>query len=287
MRPYRGKFEYICREMRWDLLQASNEVDVGKWHAQSTEGNPLLVTFEKAHVCFEMTIPGTIPALQLEVSPNLPWAEDHFLERVGGEPLNPGNQYLNWPWYKGNVERHQTQDEERFSHTYMERFWPKKAGPMSSRTPVQGDGPRQIWGIRFAYGDLNDLVKLLAEEPLTRQAYLPVWFPEDTGAVHGERVPCTLGYQFLMREGKLDVDYFIRSVDFVRHFRDDVYLAARLCQWMIEMVHGYRVTKEGPKTQRWMPGKLCMWITSLHIMAGDRSKLMREMQEDDRDHQTY
>jgi thymidylate synthase len=119
-------------------------------------------------------------------------------------------------------------------------------------------------GIRYNYGDLNDVVALLKRSPMTRQAYLPVWFPEDTGANYEQRVPCTLGYHFLLRNGVLGITYFIRSCDFVRHFSDDVYMAGRLCQWVADQVADGNV------------GYLSMHIGSFHIFDGDVAKLKRD-----------
>jgi hypothetical protein len=68
----------------------------------------------------------------------------------------------------------------------MERYWPKYINWAQDEEPQDA-----MFGIRYNYGDLNDVVDLLARSPATRQAVLPVWFPEDTGAVHGERVPCS------------------------------------------------------------------------------------------------
>lgn len=160
----------------------------------------------------------TIINLQQDIQPNLPWAEDHFLERVAGDPVNPGEQYKNWPYYVEKKENdvHRVEDG-KFNHTYMERFW---AFPLS--------------GIRYDYGNLGDVVKKLYAEPFTRQAFLPVWFPEDTGKSF--RVPCTLGYQFIMRNGFLHCVYYIRSCDFFRHFRDDIYLAVRLQFWLLNQL---------------------------------------------------
>ena len=163
-----------------------HRVDTGHWQALSDV--PQTKTIELRNACFSVVIDPTQEAWAAHVEPNLPWAEDHFLERVGGEPLNPGEQYKNWPWYRGNVETHKPQGA--FSHTYMERFWPRYAEiPRTHRRKGA-----MTKGIRYRYGDLNDVLDLLAREPYTRQAYLPVWFPEDTGAHHGERVPCTLGW---------------------------------------------------------------------------------------------
>jgi hypothetical protein len=252
------------------LLHDGRPVDTGHW--QAIKDVPQVKTIELRNEVLVTTIEPRVETWHEFCNPSTPWAEDHFQERVGGEPLNPGEQYKNWPWYKGNVTQHQTvikpEDTERkFSHTYMERYWPKHANRTASRMNA---------GIRYTYGDLNDLVDLLVREPYTRQAFLPVWFPEDTGAVHDQRVPCSLGYHFLLREGALHCNYYIRSCDLLRHFRDDVYLTGRLCQWVVEKCR-FRTVSEGDQWwQGIMPGELTMIMSSLHIFEGDLPKLRRE-----------
>jgi thymidylate synthase len=128
-------------------------------------------------------------------------------------------------------------------------------------------------GIRYDYGDLNDVVDLLARSPATRQAVLPVWFPEDTGAVHGERVPCSLFYHFIVRDQRLHVVYSIRSCDLFRHFRDDVYLTCRLGQWVLEQLRAKEASKYGGMWAGVQMGTLTMHITSLHIFEAELKKL--------------
>lgn len=251
-------YELMARQLM-DALR----VDTGHW--QAVENVPMTQTRELRGVLLKYDIPVSVEELQAEIKPNLPWAENHFYERISGTPLNPGAQYKKWPWYQGNVENHKP--EGKFSHTYMERYWPTQAGSLH-------DG-QSINGIRFRYGNLWDVVNLLARQPYTRQAYLPVWFPEDTGAHHRQRVPCSLGYHFIQREGKLHCFYSMRSCDFVRYLRDDIYLTSRLVQWLIHMVGHY---SDEAKTD-WLdvkPGELSMTISSLHIFEGDIPKLMRE-----------
>jgi thymidylate synthase len=123
-------------------------------------------------------------------------------------------------------------------------------------------------GIRYSYGDLNDLVNLLMKDPKTRQAYLPIWFPEDTGAVHGGRVPCTLGYHFIHRDDYMDITYHIRACDALRHFVDDIYLAGRLLFWVLKNLErgdGYWAHIN--------PGKLIMHIGSFHTFYKERNQL--------------
>jgi len=162
--------------------------------------------------------------------------------------MNPNPSHVRWPWWAGQDEKSKNKDGT-FTHTYSERFWPHI----------------RCEGIRYAFGDLDSLVHLLLKYPTTRQAYLPIFFPEDTGAVHGGRVPCTLGYHFLMRDGFMHVHYPIRSCDFVRHFRNDCYLTIRLLLWILD-----RLREKDP--DHWghvLPGMFSMWCGSLHVFLND------------------
>lgn len=268
-------WEDILEQLAYKLVNAPL-TRVGEW--QSIKGDhPMSITRELQYVSIEADIPRTVHYLQGMVKPNLPWAEDHFQERVSGVPHNPPPSHEWWPFAQSDNDEHRP-DGEKFSHTYPERMWPKHAGhspalcaypayfgnPDNELPGVAGQGhqcdhgPRR--GIRFKYGDLNDLVELLQESLQTRQAYLPIWFPEDgQAALSEERVPCTLGYHFMVRDGKLNIAYYMRSCDFLRHFADDVYMAARLCQWVVEGLYNIEV----------VPGNLIMHISSLHIFEGD------------------
>lgn len=250
--PY-GTFQAFRRHVAVELIDA-DEVHVSEWQAMDVSQSKAHVTSELINFVFEWPIPGTLGSLQFQVEPDLPWAEDHFAERVGGLPLNPTPSHEYWP-YHGKESK-----EKVYSHTYPERFWPTqfdRLGGWNNPAPA---------GIRFPLGDLDDVVRKLRDHKHTRQAWLPVWFPEDTWAMnHGQRVPCTIGYQFLIRDNLLYTNYYIRSCDFVRHFHNDVYLAARLGQWMVtHLIDVYPYLN---------PGNLTMFIASLHSFAGDRRKL--------------
>jgi thymidylate synthase len=162
----------------------------------------------------------------------------------------------------------------------MERFWPKWANDGQD----YGHGDIEHMGIRYEYGDLNDLLHLLEREPHTRQAYLPIWFPEDihAAAIDHQRVPCTLGYHFMLRDDQLHCFYPMRSVDYVRYLRDDIYMAGLLVQWIIAELNAREVAKGGEQAALWHyvePGKLTLFASSLHIFEGDVPKLMREDSE--------
>jgi hypothetical protein len=253
MRAYpRTTFAQMRLRMAKDLLEAP-VVEVGEWQAKKLQDADW-VSKEIQNVIFEIDVPDRISDLKQLVDPNLPWAEDHFLERVSGIPYNPPPSSEYWPYTQSNHEEF-VDKAGRFSHTYPERFWPVMANAGATRP-----NGREIFvphnGIRYEYGDLGDVVTQLKKSLLTRQAYLPVWFPEDTGAVSEQRVPCTLGYHFMVRFGQLNCTYLIRSCDFMRHFADDVYMAARLVQWMSDQI-------------KQPTGSLTMWVGSFHIFQGD------------------
>jgi len=279
-------------EHRAGLIQELLETEpihTGSWQRIDTSSSPAHATYELTDVPFRMHVPRGRQALQDMLQPDLPWAETHFQERVGGEPLNPPPSHEIWPHaVRGNGQH---LDGGKFSHTYPERFWARYTGGHDI-TGLEGDfihedgkmyrmvnGQRygspidvsrfprvERQGVRFRYGDFADVVELLKREPLTRQAYLPIWFPEDTGVHAGQRVPCTLGYHFLVREGWLTCRYFMRSCDIYRHFTNDVYMAARLMQEVCQMVN------LGTEHEL-LPAQLIMYITSLHGFVGDREKL--------------
>jgi hypothetical protein len=212
--------------------------------------------WEITNCSLKISIPPSVEALQTECQANQPWAEEQFLERVSGNPLNPGYTYTKWPFYKRDSQMRNVGG--KFSHTYMERFWPKYAGKLDDHEyiSVSKDSLGEpLRGIRYSYGDYQDVIRQLNRDSTTRQAFLPIWFPEDTGVVHNKRVPCSLGYLFYIRESKLHLVYYLRSCDFIRHFRDDIYLACRLAQHTCNELSELNLT----------PGSLVVHIANLHI----------------------
>lgn len=385
MRVYnQPRFDEMLLQLLKDFDGNAEEVDGGSWQSTDIRGDRSKVTRELREASLVIQMPANEGEAQRVFRPNLPWAEDHFQERVSGIPHNPPPSQAWWPFAQngnadhkkprsleiddrgwaylaamvdgdGSITMHRryvsdpgrprvsisqkdhdfirelgrrypfgsissrvredvkTPDgkirrsnaatwyvhskakcrfvlegilphlilkekkarealealdqlrphhsdkpwvvpgEPQFSHTYPERFWPKYAGG--------AELPRR--GIRFEYGDLDDVIERLIQNPLTRQAYLPIWGQEDTGAPAKERVPCTLGYLFMIRNRKLHVTYHIRSCDFMRHWRDDVYMAVRLGQWIS--------TRPGLLEHQLEMGELTMHIGSFHIFEGDRA----------------
>lgn len=258
-----------------NALRKAEAVHTREWQSMNTSASPAHATRELINVRVEFPIPADVKQWQADIRPNLPWADEHFDERVSGTPYNPPPSHVRWPWWRAsaNVD-HTDTSTGQFSHTYPERFWPVHAGhgyPIGYDT-IRNEPNR---GIRERYGDLEDVVSLLVRSPLTRQAYIPIWFPEDTGNTANVRVPCTLGYHLMIRNGKMHCWYAMRSCDLVRHLRDDIYMAGRLVQWVCDEVnkrgdnHGLPFSM----TPRVVPGQLNMTISSLHAFVGDDWRL--------------
>jgi len=280
-----GHFAEAIRATKYEIYTGSQLVAPATWQSVDVTKRPEMVTHEVKWWGFKIDLDRGyvgreheaflwMQHIQNDIGANLPWADDHFAERVCGYPLNPGTEWANWPYAKSADT---FRKDEMFNHTYAERYWPKYVDShLASVTPEEarinaakiagGNGPHL--GIRYSYGDLNDVVRQLARDPQTRQAILPVFFPEDTGAVHGDRVPCSIHYQFMVRDGRLDIFYYLRSCDFVRHFRDDIYLTVRLQLWMID-----RLKENGIDVK---PGLFLMQTGSLHIFRNDWQVLFNE-----------
>lgn len=279
----RGRtFAELHDTLKRTIVRTGQVVHTATWQGRDISAKPEMATTELLMVTTNLPLNNreTLEYWRGAVRPNLPWADDHFEERVSGAPMNPGTQWAKWPWgQSANTFR----QGEIFNHNYMERYWPKEAG-FSERPTVDAldwnramrelsslDLPEHR-GIRHTWGDLNDVVELLFRDPLTRQAYLPIFFPEDTGVGDGGRKPCTLGYQFIIRENMLHCFYPMRSCDLVRHYQDDVYMTIRLMLWVLERLR----ERDFATWSNVGLGSLTMHMSSLHCFANDMLKLRQE-----------
>lgn len=265
-------------ELRKSLTKAMLEAPIYervKWQQMVVEGSQNHRTHELRDVIVHIECPPlTSLDAQRYVQPDLPWAEDHFAERVGGEPINPGNAHAYWPYHGASMQEHlrnMGEKGEHYDHNYMERMWCR--GLMMETLDIDrmvenvdtGDQFLEktnppFTGYRFNGGDLGSVVELLRKEPTTRQAFLPIWFPEDTGVTAGQRVPCTIGYYFQMTGDRLHMTYTLRACELYRHFTNDVYLAVRLQQWMANQLGVYL-------------GEFTMQVANMHLFVGDEDRV--------------
>jgi thymidylate synthase len=270
-------FAEVQHRLRNLMLNQAREVKTERWQGVAANTD----TLELRCVNFEVDLQGNedLDHWRVDAKPNLPWADDHFLERIGGQPLNPGVQWANWPW-ANRANSFRTQG--RFNHSYMERLWPKYArrtedgslpiGKVGDTRRYPASDARPKFGITHHYGDLQDLIELLSKEPNTRQAWMPLFHPEDTGLGDGGRKMCSLGYQIIVRDDRAHIWYPLRSCDLLRHWADDCYLAIRMLLW---------ITTEcrSRNPARWsciVPGTYSMHMTSLHVFASDLPEMEKQ-----------
>lgn len=217
------------------LIQG-NETETKKWQAVDVDAKII----ELDNVWLQMEMCESLNELSIETKADLPWSENHFLERLKGAS-NPGIEYKNWPYYRGDLDNSRFRNNGQFSHTYQERFWPVKKN-----------------GIRYEMGDWDDIKNRLKHDYTTRQAFFSIWHPEDHSN-NNVRLPCTIGYWFKIKNNKLNLTYLIRSCDARRHFRNDIYMTQRLAMDMLQHLKDPNISL----------GSLSIWIGSFHCFTSD------------------
>lgn len=82
------------------------------------------------------------------------------------------------------------------------------------------------------------IIRELELRPNTRQAIMTVYdHHQDLGNFGGrDRVPCSISYQFMIREGKLNCIYYQRSCDFFKFFSTDVFLTIKLLEYVASQI---------------------------------------------------
>jgi len=157
------------------------------------------------------------------------WVEEEIRERLFGTPpgfdLNPGKAWGKNEKLWGRFIRNGV-----FSYSYAER-----------------------WQEQLPY-----VIRELKHFPNTRQAIITMYDRHQDMLNWGgfDRVPCSLTYQFLLREDKLVLIYNQRSCDFVKFFGADVYFGVQLLKYIAGILN-----KE--------PGQFIHFLGSIHAFAGD------------------
>lgn len=207
---------------------------------------------------------GTFPTLELinygytvlepnpmDLSPSMPWAEVEWVERrkgAEGDPTNPGKSWAHrqdvWepflelncrPRPDGELLRQGRHDFANMAYTYPERF----------ATDLQ----------------VRRVITELRERPASRQLYIAMWDPnKDIHRIGNRRVPCSLGWHLMFREGALHMTYFMRSCDFMTHWHNDCWLAIQLLAYI---AHEAEVPI----------GSFCQFINSFHVYEKDVSEV--------------
>lgn len=158
-------------------------------------------------------------------------------DRTSGKPLNPGNS---WKIRKSLWQNLMSKKEgDRFDYTYAERMAPQ----------------------------LESVVEALKDDIHSRRAMMMIWDQNlDANQMAGfqTRVPCSISYQFLIRNNRLYCVYYIRSQDFYKHFPVDIWQASEIMNWMVKRLKS--------KYKNLKVGSLNYFAGSLHAYNEDLKK---------------
>ena len=235
MRIYLNCLEAIT-DIGRELKKCATHVHTQTMQNKQISDDPAYIT--KEIQAFEFCI---IDTSDKDKMPNTTheWLNAEFGERVSPTFKNPGEAYKLRPevWEQFLVHRTgiypsvnpQGDERDEFEYTYNERIQ---------------------W-------QLEAVIAELREHPDTRQAIIEVHDRAiDQERMGKMRVPCSMFYQFMLRDGKLDVIYVMRSTDFATHFQNDIWLADELRRFIALNLN--------------LPiGKFIMFASSLHIYKKD------------------
>lgn len=230
MRIYRDCLEAIT-DIGRELKKCATTVHTQTMQNKDIRDNPDYET--KEIQAFSFTILDTTDKSMMPNATSA-WCLNEFQERIDPDTRhNPGIAWLmrKEVWKEFLVK--QIDGKDKFDYTYSERMG---------------------WQVQANIAELN-------RNPDTRQAIIQVHNRlQDQDKMGKQRVPCSMFYQFMLRDGKLDVIYVMRSTDFVTHFQNDVWLAAELRD---------HIARELGKP----PGKFIMFASSLHVYRKDWKEL--------------
>lgn len=155
------------------------------------------------------------------VGQDLKWCQEEFKERIKTNFINPGEAW--------KLREHIWEEflvDGKMDYTYNERM--------------------------NAFEQIELVIAELSKNPDTRQAIIHIHNPRDVRFMQTKRIPCSLTYQLMIRRNALDIIYNMRSSDFYTHFKNDIWLADELRNYITKWIDQE-------------PGIFHMNIGSLHI----------------------
>jgi len=213
-------------EIKRDLMEMGIEVKPKTMQDKHIEGNPDYYTKELQNYSYCLLDAKSKDIIGVAQ----PWADAEFQERIMD------------PW---GVMNYYSEEEmkERFGVSQGDYINPGKAYKLR---PEVWDEYLHDGKFGYTYNELiwqnHQLAKIVNRikiDPDSRQLWLSLWNPNRDPSLLGglSRVPCSLGYAFQVREGKLNMHYIMRSCDFATFFPNDVYLAIKLLEYVSKQVN--------------------------------------------------
>ena len=224
MRIYSDTKEMV-REVERDLWEMGIDVHPQTMQDKNIAGNPDYMTKELQSFGFQIVgsvgSPNTDTEKQMveyiakdpaKTTSIMDYIDQEFQDRIGGVAMNPGNAYSKrkeiWDDFLHNG---------RFAYTYSERMhWQVKE--MLSELSTR---PETRQAIITLHSNINTHQTLEGPHSVVRSQDV-----ENKGA--RGRIPCSMYYQVMIRNRKVDLIYTMRSCDFLVHYPVDIALAMRL-----------------------------------------------------------
>lgn len=137
---------------------------------------------------------------------------------------------------------------------------------------LEGSEPAYTYTDRM-HGALDALERLFIKSPDTRRGFWPIFHPDDAiRAQRDTRIPCSLGYQVLIRdvngEQYLHLVYLERSCDFDRFWLTDLWLAREFQKELHRRLRRWGQTTQLPLGQLKL-GHLSHVVVSLHSFINE------------------
>ncbi len=210
----------MVKEVGRELKELGITVPISHYQDKITKGDKDFYTKELLGYTFKVSDPLTglnemvhyIFPDEEEANGIIEYCELELIDRLGGKPVNPGvahkSRFSLWEEF--------LTEQQKFSYTYAER----------------------ISDPRLEKDQVTKVIEELNESPDSRQAIVMIFDPirdhKNVGGKH--RIPCSMYYQFMVRNKKLHGIYTMRSNDFYNHFVVDMWEAIKLQEYVASQV---------------------------------------------------
>lgn len=156
--------------------------------------------------------------------------------------------------------------KEWISETYVNPGEAWKEYPERWRSFLNALGEMDYsYNQRINDGDqINRIIQTLIHDPDSRQAYLSIYDPRvDSLRIGGDHrmIPCILGYHFTQVERYLDITVMARSIDANNCLMNDIWLADRLLNHIVEEINNKVDYEKGKKLRE---GSITFMVGNLH-----------------------
>lgn len=252
MRIYQNPMEAV-REVERDLHEMGIQIQVQTMQDKYVANNVNYLTKEVRAYGFQVDSWSWNPDKALKVlhyifkdeakaHQGLQYILLEFQDRTSRTPSNPGRSYVVrkeiWKEFLHN---------ERFAYTYSERLCPQWR-KFFEELRVRPGTRQAVLNIHSNICPLHDLAEIginIVEASADQR-----------NAGGSGRIPCSLYYQAMIREQRLEWVYAMRSCDFYTHFPIDILLAMMLQSWVADIL-------------RLKPGMFTYFTGSLHAYKKD------------------